>query len=151
MSMFGFIFVDFSLIKPSFLSLSATFAKCFAACESFSRSRPVSYSVPFSVATSDSVAGCAVPLPNGESAQSTISTPAIIAIRFVMSPVPAVLCVCKCIGTSISAFRRFTSEYASYGSSRFAISFIHTTSAPIWTNSFASFTKYSSLCTGLFV
>ena len=57
-------------------------------------SMPVSYSVPCSVATSDSVQGCAVPFAIDESAQSTISAPASIALRYVISPVPLLLCVC---------------------------------------------------------
>ena len=79
-------------------SLSATFLKCAAISLSFSRSMPVSRLVPLSVATSDSVAGWEVPFASGDSAQSTMSTPAWAAIRFVMSPVPVVLCVCRWIG-----------------------------------------------------
>ena len=76
---------------------------------------PVSYSVPFSVATSDSVAGWEVPLPSGDSAQSTMSQPASIAFRLTMSPVPVVLWVCRCTSVSgrSASFSFLTSEYAS--------------------------------------
>ena len=66
---------------PSFIILSATPRKCFAASASLPRSSPVSFSVPLSVATRDSVAGCEVPFAKGDSAQSTISTPACMAMR----------------------------------------------------------------------
>ena len=58
-----------------------------------------------------------------------------------MSPVPVVLCVCRWIGTSTSAFSREISENAASGSSRFAMSLMQITSAPICTSSRASFTK----------
>ena len=51
----------------------------------------MSRGVPLSVATRDSVAGWDVPLASGESAVSTMSTPAIAAIRLTMSPVPLVM------------------------------------------------------------
>ena len=54
----------------------ATLRKCMAASDIFSRLRPVSRTVPCSVATRDSVAGWLVPLAMGLSAVSTMSTPA---------------------------------------------------------------------------
>ena len=59
---------------------------------SFRRSRfsSVSYLEPCKVLTSDSVGGCEVPLPKGEIAVSTISTPASIAFKVLIPASPAV-------------------------------------------------------------
>ena len=54
------------------------------------RSRPVSYGVPSRAATIVSVQGWDVSRANGESAQSTVSTPASIAFMYVMLPKPDV-------------------------------------------------------------
>ena len=70
----------------------------------------VSYSVPFSTATRDSVAGWLVPPPKGDRAVSTTSTPASMALRMVMEPVPAVLWVCSTMGSFVFAFSFFTRE-----------------------------------------
>ena len=53
-------------------------------------SRPQSYGVPWKVLTIGSVAGWDVPSAIGEIAQSTTSTPASMAFRYVMEAVPAV-------------------------------------------------------------
>ena len=138
---------------PSFSSLAATLLKWLTIGRSLIMSMPVSYGVPFKVATKGSVAGFDVPFPSGERAQSTMSAPACIAIRFIMSPVPVVLCVCRCTFVSglSSSFIFFTTSYAVKGSSRFAISFMQILSAPISSKVFANFTKYSVVCTGLVV
>ena len=99
--------------KPSFFRRSATVLKCLEMSVSRFRSRPVSYLVPARVATSGSVAGWLVPLPRGESAVSTMSTPASIALSSTMSPVPEVLWVCRWIGTLTLALRALTRSYAS--------------------------------------
>ena len=87
--------------------------------------------------------GWLVPLPRGDKAVSTMSQPASIAFKFTISPVPAVLCVCKCTMVSgLSSFlRRETNSYAVYGKSRFAISLMQIMSAPISSSCFARSTK----------
>ena len=62
-----------------------------------------------------------------------------------MSPVPEVLWVCRWMGTETVSFNAFTREYASMGSSRFAMSLMQMASAPISSSSFARRTKYASL------
>ena len=96
--------------EPCSWSLAATLRKWTAASLILFRSRPVSREVPFSVATRDSVAGWEVPLARGERAVSTMSTPAMAAMRYTMSPVPVVLWVCRWMGTLTVSFSRFTRE-----------------------------------------
>ena len=103
-------FSTFGSSAPLALSSSATLRKWTAASLILFRSRPVSRGVPLSVATRDSVAGWDVPLASGESAVSTMSTPAIAAIRLTMSPVPLVLCVCRWMGMLTVSLRRLTRE-----------------------------------------
>ena len=54
------------------------------------RSKPVSYSVPLSAATMDSVAGWDVPKANGEMAVSMTSAPASMALSITMEARPEV-------------------------------------------------------------
>ena len=88
---------------PWAFNLSATLRKCSVALVSSLRSMPVSYSVPCRVAIRLSVAGWEVPLARGDSAVSTMSTPASMAFMLTMSPVPVVLWVCRC--TRVSGFK----------------------------------------------
>ena len=53
-------------------------------------SKPVSYSVPLNVSTITSVAGCDVPIENGDIAVSIISAPASTALRYVIEATPDV-------------------------------------------------------------
>ena len=66
--------------------------------------------MPRSVATRDSVAGWEVPLARGERAVSTMSTPAMAAMRFTMSPVPVVLWVWRWMGMETVSFSRLMRE-----------------------------------------
>src|SRR5690606_2501589 len=67
--------------RPDLTYFSLTGLKYSAISLSLPRSRPVSYSVPLSVATRGSVGGWDVPSANGDIAQSTTSTPASMALR----------------------------------------------------------------------
>ena len=69
-------FSTFGSRLPCSLSFWATFRKWAAASLILFRSSLVSRTVPWRVATKDSVAGWAVPLARGLRAVSTMSTPA---------------------------------------------------------------------------
>ena len=97
-----------------------------------------SYLVSLSAYANDSVHGWLVPPDKGDNAQSMISTPASIALLYVISMIPPVQCACNSIGNLISFLSFVINSYASSGSNTPAMSLIHKLSAPIFSTSFAS-------------
>ncbi len=77
---------------------------------SFLRSRPVSYSVPRSMATTASVGGCDVLSDMLEMAVSTISAPASMALVYVDITIPEVAWQCRCTGSPMSSLSCLTSS-----------------------------------------
>ena len=115
------------------------------------RSRPVSYSLPLSAATIDSVPGWLVPQAKLEIAVSIWSAPASMAFSWHIEPRPAVSWLWMKTGRSISAFSALTSSAVAKGVSSPAMSLMAMESMPMACMALPWATNAATVCTGLVV